>query len=604
MNGTWTSWPWGRRSLRPGGWDTWLVAAFVAVTVGGVVLVLAPDLVVLAPLNAGVVRAFFGAPPPVGAESLRRWLYAVEGSTLVAFGVLGVALARTAFRRRERWARDAMALAVGVWFPLDTAASLLHGVWENAALNGVIALVLLAPVLATWTEFGPDAPGATVPGGGPWTTGRRPTTRSSPRDVAVAWEPPYPRPGWRGSLDRFVGPGATPAEILLQVASVGAIGGAALAASASAPGLRALSPLAWIVLVVLALDVAGGIVTNATAPAKRWYHRPELGFGQQLGFVAAHGVHLLLFTAVLHGMGWGDLALFSALLLGVAALLLSAPLYLQRPLALGCYALLLLLSIQTVPPGSGLAWFLPLFFLKLVVSHLVREAPFRPTPGALEGRPRTRRPGSRLPAAPARIPPFLLLTIVLALPGVTAAPVSAQSVAPRSPVAPAATARPDAPEAGEGSRLVGFWAFRWSRLYEDGCRLAGAGFGLRLGRRSRVSLAGYGTAGSSRYGETEFSISYGGARLDREVLRRGRWSASAGLLVGGGSFRIEHRPTGSEEHTGVALLEPELRVGADLGQLSLSGGVAYRWVRGVEDLENRSNGDASDWALVLQLSVG
>jgi hypothetical protein len=575
----------------------------------------------LAPLNAGVARAFFGGPPPPGAESLRRWLYAVEGSTLLALGLLGLAVARTAFLHRERWARNALAVAVGIWFPLDTAASLLHGVWENAALNGAIALVLLVPVVATWTEFGADGSRAGVPGGRPGKTGRRPTTRTTPPDVAVAWEPPYPRSGWKGSLDRFVGPGATPAELLLQVGGVGAIGGAALAASAAAPALRALSPLAWGVLVILALDIAGGIVTNATGPAKRWYHRSELGFGRQLGFVALHGVHLVLFTAVLHGMGWEDLALFSGLLLAVATLLLKAPLYLQRPLALASYALLLLLSLSAVPPGSGLAWFLPLFFLKLVVCHLVREAPFRPTP---VGGSRPLRPsgaGPRLPeaAGPVRVPPFPLLMLVAGLLGVTPAPASAQSVLPRSgvtrsavdppavapsPVAPSPATRSDAPEAEDRGRLVGFRAFRWSRLYEDGCRLAGAGLGLRLDGRTEVFLAGYGTAAPSRYGQTEFSIAYAGVRLDRELWRRGRWSATAGLLVGGGSFRVEHRPTRSEEHSGVFLLEPELRVGAELGPVSLSAGTAYRWVRGVDGIENRSDGDARDWALVLQLSVG
>jgi hypothetical protein len=149
-------------------WDGVLLAGFVALVVGGAALWATPDLPALAWLNGAVRRAFFGSSPtPEGAESLRRWLYAVEGSTLMAFGLLGMAVARTAFRRRERWARNALVLAVAAWYPLDTAASLAAGVWENAVLNTAIAVVLLLPVAVTWRRFvGPAGDRDSVDGGG------------------------------------------------------------------------------------------------------------------------------------------------------------------------------------------------------------------------------------------------------------------------------------------------------------------------------------------------------------------------------------------------------------------------------------------------------
>lgn len=158
------------------GWDRLLMAGFAAATVGGLLFVVAPDFVGLGWLNRGVVAAFFGpADEPPGAVALRHWLYAVEGSTLVAFGILGLGVAATAFRCRERWARNALALAVGVWYPLDTLVSLAHGVMVNAALNTGIAVVLLVPLLATWRQFGEagrEAMGAPLsrraPGAGPW----------------------------------------------------------------------------------------------------------------------------------------------------------------------------------------------------------------------------------------------------------------------------------------------------------------------------------------------------------------------------------------------------------------------------------------------------
>ena len=134
-----------------------LAAGYLVATAGGLLLVLAPDFVGLGWLNASVRAAFFGTGTvPAGAEAMRRWLYAVEGSTLAAFGILGWSVVHGAIRRRVRWGRNALTIAVGVWFPLDTFVSLRAGVWANAVLNVVIALLLLGPLARLWNRFPSD----------------------------------------------------------------------------------------------------------------------------------------------------------------------------------------------------------------------------------------------------------------------------------------------------------------------------------------------------------------------------------------------------------------------------------------------------------------
>jgi len=41
----------------------------------------------------------------------------------------------------------------------------------------------------------------------------------------------------------------------------------------------------------------------------------------------------------------------------------------------------LVIAAFGVAPIPGLEWFLPIFHLKLLVSHLIKEAPFRPAAG-------------------------------------------------------------------------------------------------------------------------------------------------------------------------------------------------------------------------------
>jgi hypothetical protein len=61
-----------------------------------------------------------------------------------------------------------------------------------------------------------------------------------------------------------------------------------------------------------------------------------------------------------------------------ALVILSGPQYLQRPVSLMLHACALLLALYVLAQPVGLEWFLPLFYLKLLVGHLPEEEPYRP----------------------------------------------------------------------------------------------------------------------------------------------------------------------------------------------------------------------------------
>ena len=188
---------------------------------------------------------------------------------------------------------------------------------------------------------------------------------------------PTPRSGWPGQLDRLIGPGATPAELMLQlVPSVGAAIAAPLYASTLAIDWN---PWQLGLITILGFDLVGGVLTNATAAAKRWYHRPGQGWRQHMGFVCVHLVHIGLVALLLRGGDWLFFAGVSSYLLLAAGLILASPLYLQRPVALGLYGLALLGDRYVFVPTPGFEWFLPLFFLKLLVSHLLHETAYQPS---------------------------------------------------------------------------------------------------------------------------------------------------------------------------------------------------------------------------------
>ncbi|MEL7611081.1 hypothetical protein AAGW18_01120 [Vreelandella titanicae] len=194
--------------------------------------------------------------------------------------------------------------------------------------------------------------------------------------MKIEWEAPRPRRGFAGVVDRVLGPGATPAELMLQLTFP-------LIAAIAAPiyayqVTRDWSLLQYAVSALLAFDIVGGVVTNSTSCAKRWYHRPRQGLRKHLQFIFIHFIHLFMFSWLYLPLRIDWFFVFAGLLIGSALLILLVSQYLQRPIALITYSVALLLSLYALPQPVGMEWFLPLFYLKLLVAHLPKEEPYRP----------------------------------------------------------------------------------------------------------------------------------------------------------------------------------------------------------------------------------
>jgi hypothetical protein len=192
----------------------------------------------------------------------------------------------------------------------------------------------------------------------------------------IDWKYPQPRSGFAGEIDKFFGPGTTKAEAWIQaVFCLGAA--AAMALYAVMNGLD-WSPIQYILAIWMAFDSVGGIITNATSSAKRWYHRDGQGFREHFSFIAPHAIYIFLVAWLFRSMDWLYFAVMTVYLLGAALIVLKTPFYLQRPVAFGALVLSLLLNAYAFSPVRGLEWFIPFLCFKLLVSHALREEPYRP----------------------------------------------------------------------------------------------------------------------------------------------------------------------------------------------------------------------------------
>lgn len=180
---------------------------------------------------------------------------------------------------------------------------------------------------------------------------------------------PMPRSGFIGHWDRFVGPGTTPTEngLILTSAIVGTVG---------VIGYAIVNDLGWslvqlLVIGLVALDLFGGAVANATRTTARWYHRDGQTAWHHLGFVALHVVHPLLIMAFFRPGDWAFVIVVYGYLMLAAVGVVAAPDSLKRPVA----AVMMLVAFVVVPwmivPTSGQSWFVPVLAYKLIVGHLV-----------------------------------------------------------------------------------------------------------------------------------------------------------------------------------------------------------------------------------------
>ncbi|MFE0425884.1 hypothetical protein [Streptomyces sp. NPDC058953] len=197
-------------------------------------------------------------------------------------------------------------------------------------------------------------------------------------DLETDWEIPATPKGLTGRLERFMGPGKTTAESVVE-----AVGGTLcvllLAAGVwSSDVHRDWSGLQLAIVVLAGLDLVGGILTNATNAAKRWYHRedPKARRGR-IVFVLAHLGHLAAIGLIVLEGDWHWALGNAGLLLWGAGVVEFTPLELKRPVAMGVYTAAVVVNLFWLPVPDALLWIAPLFFLKLLVCHLVPEAPLR-----------------------------------------------------------------------------------------------------------------------------------------------------------------------------------------------------------------------------------
>jgi hypothetical protein len=132
----------------------WLLALGVIIVVFGVALAFLYPTPFFDIFRTQIDPVFWGTGELTGGTILfQQWIYGVLGATMAGWGVCIAFIAAVPFQRKEKWAWNCLAIAVSLWFVIDTFLSWRFGALFNVVFNVLIFLAALVPLLFSRKHF-------------------------------------------------------------------------------------------------------------------------------------------------------------------------------------------------------------------------------------------------------------------------------------------------------------------------------------------------------------------------------------------------------------------------------------------------------------------
>jgi hypothetical protein len=136
-------------------WQRWLFYSSLLFALAGIVFAVYGNNPVFMPYNLMLARIFWNeATVPDYAEPFRAFIWGPLGSTIACCYLLLAYLAWHPFRKKQRWARNAIVVAFGTWIVLDSALCIYYGVYPQLYVINALSLVQKSlPLIFTWNDF-------------------------------------------------------------------------------------------------------------------------------------------------------------------------------------------------------------------------------------------------------------------------------------------------------------------------------------------------------------------------------------------------------------------------------------------------------------------
>ena len=136
-------------------WQRWLFYSSLLFAIFGIVFAVYGNNPFFMPYNKGLARIFWQSENiQIDTETFRAFIWGPLGGTIACCYILLAFIAQFPFRRKERWARNAIIVAFGTWVLLDSAVCIYYGVYfQIYIINAFSILQKGLPIFFTWKNF-------------------------------------------------------------------------------------------------------------------------------------------------------------------------------------------------------------------------------------------------------------------------------------------------------------------------------------------------------------------------------------------------------------------------------------------------------------------
>ena len=136
-------------------WQRWLFYSSLVFALFGIVFAVYGNNHLFLPYNKALAHIFgWGGNIPSAIEPFRAFIWGPLGGTIASCYILLAYIAWFPFQRKERWARNAIIVAFGIWVVLDSSVCIFYGVYFQVfMINAFSILIKALPIIFTWKEF-------------------------------------------------------------------------------------------------------------------------------------------------------------------------------------------------------------------------------------------------------------------------------------------------------------------------------------------------------------------------------------------------------------------------------------------------------------------
>lgn len=136
-------------------WQKWLFYSSLLFALSAIIFAIGGDSVFFEPYNQALNKVFWhSAEMPNEIKPFRRFIGGPLGGTIASSYILLAYIAYYPFKRKEKWARNAIIVAFGTWVILDsTLCFIYHMYFQIYIINAFSIIIKALPLFFTWKEF-------------------------------------------------------------------------------------------------------------------------------------------------------------------------------------------------------------------------------------------------------------------------------------------------------------------------------------------------------------------------------------------------------------------------------------------------------------------